>query len=356
MQLQHVKLRFFARITEHALKHHRHVTHEINRIVVHHDLPRHIEFFFALRFLFPDRGFHRRRRSFFELHGADRAHEKCYHTVSAVQTVAVARILRWTTRILRALAALRSSKPCKWSNPWTTYKRNSRSKAFPNRRALRRALSTPTKISPCWKVITSVGPDSFMNCRCNDAIFRSETIKTEISRSWARSVFFLRGKRRQSSAAFRANISRSTTCTGTLRWRLRTVISGIGAIASRIGLSELDRLNRSSFRSGPVVIEFLEHRVDHFRSRHLPAGGDRTAQRLTPNRLDLQGASRFPILQRRRFVGAHRFRALHVFTPGITRKRVAAFLGCGDHFVHQCEHRLSQIFVANDCGGVDSAP
>src|SRR5260370_12925823 len=251
MHLQHVKLRFFARITEHALKHHRHVTHEINRIVVHHDLPRHIEFFFALRFLFPDRGFHRRRRSFFELHGADRAHEKCYHTVSAVQTVAVARILRWTTCILCALAALRSSKPCKWSKPWITYKRNSRSKAFPNLRAFRQALSAPTKISPCWKVITSVGPDSFMNCRCNDAIFRSETIKTEISRSWARSVFFLRGKRRQSSAAFRANISRSTTSTVTLRWRLRTVISGIGAIASRIGLSELDRLNRSSFSLRP---------------------------------------------------------------------------------------------------------
>src|SRR6266404_2997625 len=33
MHLQHVKLRFFARITEHALKHHRHITHEINRIV-----------------------------------------------------------------------------------------------------------------------------------------------------------------------------------------------------------------------------------------------------------------------------------------------------------------------------------
>src|SRR5213594_1132362 len=116
---------------------------------------------------------------------------------------------------------------------------------------VRRALSAPTKISPCWKVITSVGPDSFMNCRCNDAIFRSETIKTEISRSWTRSLFFLRGKRRQSSAAFRANISRSTTSTGTLCWRLRTVISGIGAIASLIGLSELDRLNRSSFSLRP---------------------------------------------------------------------------------------------------------
>src|SRR2546428_1811123 len=89
MHLQHVKLRFFARITEHALKHHRHVTHEINWIVVHHHLPRHIEFFFASRFLFPGRGFHRGGRSLFELHGAHRAHKKGYHTAPSLQTTRV---------------------------------------------------------------------------------------------------------------------------------------------------------------------------------------------------------------------------------------------------------------------------
>jgi hypothetical protein len=76
MHLQHVTLRLFPRITEDALKHHRHVSHEINGIVVHYDLPWHLQFLFTSCFFFPDRCFHRGGGSFFELPGADRAHEK----------------------------------------------------------------------------------------------------------------------------------------------------------------------------------------------------------------------------------------------------------------------------------------
>lgn len=76
MDLQHVTLRLFSRITEDALEDHRHVSHEINRIVVHHDLPWHVEFFFSSCLLFPGRCFHRGCRSFFERPGAHRAHEK----------------------------------------------------------------------------------------------------------------------------------------------------------------------------------------------------------------------------------------------------------------------------------------
>ena len=80
MNFQHVPLSFFSRITKHALENHCDVGHEIHRIVVHHDLPRHIEFFFTLDFFLTDRRFHRRCRSF--LHGADRAHEKNAITLS----------------------------------------------------------------------------------------------------------------------------------------------------------------------------------------------------------------------------------------------------------------------------------
>jgi len=76
MNFQHVTLRFFPRITEDALEHHRHVGHEIHRVVVHHDLPREIECFFPSSFFFPDRCFHRGCRSLFERPGAHRAHEK----------------------------------------------------------------------------------------------------------------------------------------------------------------------------------------------------------------------------------------------------------------------------------------
>ena len=76
MHFQHMMFSLFARITEHALEHHRHVTHQINRIVVDDDLPRNVEFVFTARFLFPDRRFHRGRGSLFEPHGDYRAHEK----------------------------------------------------------------------------------------------------------------------------------------------------------------------------------------------------------------------------------------------------------------------------------------
>ena len=39
MHFEHVPLRFFAWITKHLLKNHRHVSHQIDRIVVHDDLP-----------------------------------------------------------------------------------------------------------------------------------------------------------------------------------------------------------------------------------------------------------------------------------------------------------------------------
>ena len=74
MDFEHVTFRLFARITKNALKNHRHVSHQIHRIVVDDDLPRDIEFFFIARLCFPDWRFH--CRSFIELHGADRAHKK----------------------------------------------------------------------------------------------------------------------------------------------------------------------------------------------------------------------------------------------------------------------------------------
>src|ERR1051326_7950851 len=52
MHLQHVSFCFFAGITEDALENHGHITHEIDRIVVHHHLPGKIELFFRARFLF----------------------------------------------------------------------------------------------------------------------------------------------------------------------------------------------------------------------------------------------------------------------------------------------------------------
>jgi len=82
MNFQHVSLGFFSRIPKHALENHRHVSHQIDRIIVHHDLPRHIDFFFGLGFFFPYRRLHRRCRSFFELPGAHRAHEKNAITLS----------------------------------------------------------------------------------------------------------------------------------------------------------------------------------------------------------------------------------------------------------------------------------
>jgi hypothetical protein len=38
---------------------------------------------------------------------------------------------------------------------------------------------------------------------------------------------------------------------------------------------------------------------------------------------------------------------LHVFAPGIARQGVAAFVGSVNHFVHQRERRLLQIFISD---------
>ena len=76
MHFEHMLLCFFARITKHALKNHCHICHQIHWIIMNDDLPGHIELFFTARFPFPDRRFHCRCRFLFELHGADRAHEK----------------------------------------------------------------------------------------------------------------------------------------------------------------------------------------------------------------------------------------------------------------------------------------
>ena len=51
MHFQHVFLRFVARIPEDTLKNHRYVAHQIDRIIVNHDLPRYIERFFLTCFL-----------------------------------------------------------------------------------------------------------------------------------------------------------------------------------------------------------------------------------------------------------------------------------------------------------------
>ena len=76
MDFEHVTFRLFPRVTKNSLKNHRHVRHQIHRIVVNDDLPRDIELFLFARVCLPDWRFHCRGRSFFELHGADRAHEK----------------------------------------------------------------------------------------------------------------------------------------------------------------------------------------------------------------------------------------------------------------------------------------
>src|SRR2546428_92423 len=52
MHFQHVPLRFLARIAEDALENHGHVTHQIDRIVMHHHLPGKIELFLRTGFFF----------------------------------------------------------------------------------------------------------------------------------------------------------------------------------------------------------------------------------------------------------------------------------------------------------------
>lgn len=45
MHLEHMLLRFFARQTKDLLENHRDIAHQVNRIVVHDDLPGEIDFF-----------------------------------------------------------------------------------------------------------------------------------------------------------------------------------------------------------------------------------------------------------------------------------------------------------------------
>src|SRR5205823_3398 len=49
--LRHVLFRSLSRITKNALKHHRHVTHQVHRVIVHDDIPGDFDFL-AGRFLF----------------------------------------------------------------------------------------------------------------------------------------------------------------------------------------------------------------------------------------------------------------------------------------------------------------
>ena len=55
MHLQHMALGFLARVAEDSLEHHCHITHQIDRIVVHHHLSWKVDIFFRTRFFF-DRG------------------------------------------------------------------------------------------------------------------------------------------------------------------------------------------------------------------------------------------------------------------------------------------------------------
>ena len=52
MDLKHVQFRLFFRKPEDFLENHRHVTHQIDRIIVNDDLPGEIEFFRSPSFLF----------------------------------------------------------------------------------------------------------------------------------------------------------------------------------------------------------------------------------------------------------------------------------------------------------------
>ena len=55
MHLQHMTFSFFARISKHPLEYHRHITHQIYRIVMHDDQPREIEIFLSTRVFFDRR-------------------------------------------------------------------------------------------------------------------------------------------------------------------------------------------------------------------------------------------------------------------------------------------------------------
>src|SRR5437870_3274768 len=55
MDFQHMSLCLLAWITEHALKDHGHITHQVHRIVMDYYLPRKIEIFFRTRLFFDRR-------------------------------------------------------------------------------------------------------------------------------------------------------------------------------------------------------------------------------------------------------------------------------------------------------------
>ena len=83
------------------------------------------------------------------------------------------------------------------------------------------------KISPCWKVMTSVGPAICMKRRCSSLILRSEMRMTSTCGKLVRPVPFSRA---QEGNARRANASSSARSRAILRWRLKTEICGNRAV------------------------------------------------------------------------------------------------------------------------------
>lgn len=65
MNLEHVLLRFFTGESEDFLKDHRHITHQIDRVVMHNDLPGKIDLLLLARLLLDDRTLRRRGKTLF---------------------------------------------------------------------------------------------------------------------------------------------------------------------------------------------------------------------------------------------------------------------------------------------------
>jgi hypothetical protein len=59
MDFKHVQLGFFFRQSKDLLENHRHVTHQVDRVIVNDDLPGEIEFLRRASFLFDNRVFYR---------------------------------------------------------------------------------------------------------------------------------------------------------------------------------------------------------------------------------------------------------------------------------------------------------
>ena len=135
MDLEHVTFCFFARITEHPLKNHCDVGHQIYRIVMHHDLPWQVQFFFVPGLRFVSWSFNGGSRSSFNLHldhpgdsfpwispsqnGCTLMKKRLSQGASSskpYETANFYNLLRTffsAARILSALLASQSSKPCK---------------------------------------------------------------------------------------------------------------------------------------------------------------------------------------------------------------------------------------------------